>query len=36
MSGEYSTNKIGLNNLKFKLVKQESLDEKTEWLKIIL
>ena len=36
MSGQYSTSKIGLNNLKFKLVKQEILDEKTEWLKIIL
>ena len=30
------TNKIGLSNIKFKLVKQESFDKKTEWLKIIL
>lgn len=33
---KYSTKKIGLNNLKFKLVKQETYDKKTEWLKIIL
>lgn len=36
LSKKYSTNKIGINNIKFKLIKQETFDNKTEWLKIIL
>ena len=36
LTKKYPTSKIGLNNLKFKLIKQETFDEKTDWIKIIL
>jgi hypothetical protein len=36
LTEKFSTTKIGLNNLKFKLIKQETFDKQTEWLKIIL
>jgi hypothetical protein len=36
MKRKFSTTKIGLNNLKFKLIKQETFDTQIEWLKIIL
>jgi len=36
MSGEYSTDKIGLNNLKFKLVSNEEFDKHINWIKVVL
>ena len=36
LTKKFSTSKIGLNNLKFKLVKEETFDKNTEWYKIIL
>jgi hypothetical protein len=36
LTQKYSTEKIGLNSIKFKLVENETLDEYTNWIKIIL
>lgn len=36
LSKKYSTNNIGLNNLKFKLIENEPFDINTNWIKIIL
>jgi hypothetical protein len=36
LTQKYSTEKIGLNSIKFKLVENETFDEYTNWIKIIL
>jgi hypothetical protein len=36
LTEKFSTNKIGLNNLKYKFIENEKFDENTNWIKIIL